>query len=100
MGFGVESLSCLRLFFDESFLLTPSFSPEKRKNICAATLWIPDRNISILLKLVNRNFQKERVKEVGCLLHLSDFLTRSSIHHINLNLSRHVFGKTFPTAFQ
>ena len=29
----------------------------------AATLWIPDWNISILRKLVNRNFQKERAKE-------------------------------------
>jgi len=42
----------------------------------------------------------ERVKDVGCLLQLSDFLTRSSVHHMNLNLSLHVFGKTFPTVFQ
>ena len=36
----------------------------------ATTLWIVNWNISILWKLVNRNFQKERIKEVGCLLHL------------------------------
>ena len=34
-------------------------------------LWIDDGNMQILWKLVNRNFLKERVKEAGCLLHLS-----------------------------
>jgi hypothetical protein len=35
-----------------------------------ATLRIPDWSISILLKLVNRNAQKERLKEMDCSLRL------------------------------
>jgi hypothetical protein len=70
---GVESLFLTLSIFDESFLLTPGFFPEKRRNICTATLWIVDWNISILRKSVNRNFQNGRVKEVGCLFHLPIF---------------------------
>ena len=54
---------------DPMFLL-PSFFPWRRRNIFTATLRVVDWNIYILWKLVNRNFRKERVNEVGYLLHL------------------------------
>ncbi len=44
--------------FNRRLPLTPGFFREKRRNICTATLRISDWNISILRKLVNRNFQK------------------------------------------
>jgi len=48
---------------------THAFFPENEENIYTATPRIPDWNIHILWKLVNRNFQ-ERVKQWGCSLHL------------------------------
>ena len=63
----------LCLYFTKVSFWPQTLFPWKRRNICAVTPWIPDWNISILWKLVNRNFQnfqKERVKEVGCLFHL------------------------------
>ena len=45
---GVESLSLALPIVHESFLVTPGFFPEKRRNICTATLRIPDWNISTL----------------------------------------------------
>jgi hypothetical protein len=44
--------------FESSFL----------ENIFTAIPLIPDWNIFTLRKSVNQNFQRERVKEVGCLL--------------------------------
>ena len=46
------------------------FSPENEEISTPPPRGFIDWNISILGKLVNRNFQKERVKEVGCLFHL------------------------------
>jgi len=39
----------------------------KTKKYLPGHAGIPDRNIQILWKLVNRNFQKECAKEEGCL---------------------------------
>jgi len=46
---------------DRMFLLLSLFS-WIRRNINTANLWFPESNIQILWELVNRNFQKERVK--------------------------------------
>ena len=55
--------------FIESWPNTDQYFPLlKTKKYLHRPLRILDRNISILWELVNRNFQKERVKEVGCLL--------------------------------
>ena len=52
------------------------------------------------MKIGQPKLSERETQRSGCLLHLSDFLIRSCIYHMNLNLSLHVFGKTFPTVFQ
>ena len=60
LGSNLYSWFCL--CFTKVSFWHQAFFPWIRRNIYTTTLWIPDWNISILWKLVNRNFQKERVK--------------------------------------
>jgi hypothetical protein len=77
-----------------------SEAPRLPRQDGAGTAGLPGEEVSFILCPITPLAGHVPAKEVGCLLHVSDFLTRSSTHHMNLNLSLHVFGKTFPTVFQ